>query len=132
MPLRCRVILKHEIILQIMENKTTSPDTTGSLTSLRTPLNISELKKAGTTIKSINLDGDKWVIVDDLPGVYCEGTQYYDLKNVPYINTAGFASLVSLLKSLLMNGVRVQFVNVNEQIRAKMRALGLDHILNCY
>jgi anti-anti-sigma regulatory factor len=41
------------------------------------------------------------------------------------------ASLIDLLKSLLKQGVETQFVNVNDSIKAKIRSLGLDRILNC-
>ena len=82
-------------------------------------------------VKSINLSGDQWIVLDDLPGVFCEGIQYYDLGNIRYVNNSGIASLIELLKSLLQQGVEVQFVNVNERIRNKIKAMGLDHILVC-
>jgi anti-anti-sigma factor len=87
------------------------------------------IRKAG--IKSINLAGNQLVITTELSGVFCQGVQYYDLKNIQFINNAGLASLVDLLKSLLKDGVQVQFVNVNEKIKKKIRELGLDHILIC-
>lgn len=82
-------------------------------------------------IKSINLSGDEWIITDELPGVYCQGIQYYDLKNIQFINNTGMAKLIELLKSLLVKGVEVKFVNVNEKIKNKIKSLGLDPILNC-
>ncbi|MDQ3046936.1 MAG: STAS domain-containing protein [Bacteroidota bacterium] len=87
--------------------------------------------KLNSNIKSISLSGDKWVISDELPGVYCDGIQYYDLKDITFLNNTGFANLIDLLKSLLGKGVEVQFVNVNERIKNKIKSLGLDHILNC-
>jgi ABC-type transporter Mla MlaB component len=114
-----------------MENKTTPPDQAGSPPEIRPPVHISELKKKTPPVKSVNFDGERWVIIDELPGVLCEGTQYYDLKNIGFINAAGLASLIALLKSLLLNGVRVEFVNVSQQIRNRIKALGLDRILNC-
>jgi hypothetical protein len=82
-------------------------------------------------IKSINLSGNEWIIIDELPGVYCEGIQYYDLKNIGYINSMGMASLIELLKSLLEWGIEVQFVNASPAIKNKIKSLGLDHILIC-
>ena len=88
-------------------------------------------KKITSNVKFINLSGDKYVVTDELPGVFCEGVQYYDLKNVDFISNTGMANLVELLKSLLEKGVEVQFVNVNPEIRKKIKSLGLEHILNC-
>lgn len=82
-------------------------------------------------IKSINLFGEQLVITAELSGVFCQGVQYYDLKNILFINNAGISNLIDLLKSLLKQGVRVQFVNVNEKIKKKIKAMGLDHILIC-
>ncbi len=82
-------------------------------------------------VKSISLSGDKVIITDQLPGVYCEGVQYYDLKNIGFINYSGMASLIDFIKSLLERGVEVKFVNVNEMIKNKIRSIGLEHILNC-
>jgi anti-anti-sigma factor len=88
-------------------------------------------KKITSNVKFINLSGDKYIVTDELPGVFCEGVQYYDLKNVDFISNTGMANLVELLKSLLEKGVEVQFVNVNPEIRKKIKSLGLEHILNC-
>ena len=71
------------------------------------------------------------VITDELPGVYCQGVQYYDLKNIVFINYNGMSSLIGFLKSLLEKGIEVQFVNVNEKIKEKIKSIGLEHILNC-
>jgi ABC-type transporter Mla MlaB component len=68
---------------------------------------------------------------DKLPGVYVKGIQYYDLKDVGFINNTGMIRLIDLLRSLLKKGVETQFVNVNDNIKSKIKALGLDHILNC-
>jgi anti-anti-sigma factor len=68
---------------------------------------------------------------DVLPGVYCQGVQYYDLSNVHFINNTGMAILIDLLKSLLEMGIEVQFVNVDEKIKKKINEMGLDKILNC-
>jgi ABC-type transporter Mla MlaB component len=90
-----------------------------------------EEKKIRSRVKSINLSGDQIVITDELPGVYCHGIQYYDLKNIAHINYNGMANLIDFLKSLLENGVEVQFVNVNEKIKNKIQSMGLQHILTC-
>jgi ABC-type transporter Mla MlaB component len=88
-------------------------------------------KKITSNVKFINLSGDQYIVTDELPGVFCEGVQYYDLKNVGFISNTGMANLVELLKSLLDQGVEVQFVNVNDKIKKKIKSLGLEHILNC-
>lgn len=82
-------------------------------------------------IKTIHLSGNQLVITAELSGVFCQGVQYYDLKNIHFINNSGMANLIDLLKSLLKQGVEVQFVNVNEKIKKKIRSMGLDHILIC-
>jgi ABC-type transporter Mla MlaB component len=82
-------------------------------------------------IKNIQLSGGQLVITAELSGVFCQGIQYYDLRNILFINNAGMASLIDLLKSLLKQGVDVRFVNVNEKIRKKIKDMGLDHILRC-
>jgi hypothetical protein len=69
---------------------------------------------------------------DDLPGVYLNGVHYYDLGTVDFINHTGIANLIDILKYLLEQGIKVQFVNVSEAIRNKIRHLGLDHILICH
>lgn len=97
-------------------------------------------KKINSSVMSIRLTPDGLVIRDDqvggddvaeLSGVYCEGVQYYDLRGIEYINNTGMAILIDLLKSLLEMGVEVQFVNVHENIRRKIREMGLDKIINC-
>ena len=82
-------------------------------------------------VKSINLSGDKSIVTAELSGVFCHGIQYYDLKNILFINNNGMAALIDLLKSLLKHGVDVQFVNVNEKIKKKIKSMKLDHILIC-
>ena len=82
-------------------------------------------------VKSINLSGDKLVVTSELPCVFCDGVQYYDLKNILFINNSGIAGLIDLLKSLLEQGVETRFINVNEKIREKIRSMGLDTILTC-
>jgi anti-anti-sigma regulatory factor len=68
---------------------------------------------------------------DRLSGVYCQGVQYFDLSKVQYINNTGMATLIDLLKSLLEMGVEVQFVNVDDKIKNKIKEMGLDKIINC-
>jgi ABC-type transporter Mla MlaB component len=106
-------------------------------------------KKIIDNVMSIRLSPDGLIIKDEpginnrldesaeehntgkLAGVYCEGIQYYDLKGVQFINNTGMAILIDLLKSLLEMGVEVQFVNVDEKIKIKIKELGLEKIINC-
>jgi ABC-type transporter Mla MlaB component len=67
----------------------------------------------------------------DLSGVLCNDVQYYDLKNVPYINNNGLASLVDLLRALTKKGISLRFVNANKKIKAKIKAMGLEKHINC-
>jgi ABC-type transporter Mla MlaB component len=96
-------------------------------------------KKILSNVMSIRLSPDGLIIMDKdeedenllrLSGVYCGGIQYYDLKGVQYINNTGMAILIDLLKNLLEIGVDVQFVNVHEKIRNKIKDFGLDKIIN--
>lgn len=69
--------------------------------------------------------------IDALSGVCIGGIHYYDFKNIQFINNTGIASLIDLLKCLLQQGVKVQFVNVNEKIKNKIKSMGLENILIC-
>lgn len=69
--------------------------------------------------------------VDGLAGVCIEGVHYYDFKNVRSINNTGMASLIDLLKCLLEQDVKVQFVNVSEKIKNKIKSYGLENLLKC-
>jgi len=79
----------------------------------------------------MKIKSDELFPIEKLSGVYLQGVQYYDLTNVQFINHTGMADLIDLLKSLLKKGVEVQFVNVNEKIKNKIKLMGLEHILNC-
>jgi anti-anti-sigma factor len=98
-------------------------------------------RKISSNVMSICLTSDGLVIRDEdktepeeiatkLSGVYCEGVQYYDLNGVQYINNTGMAILIDLLKALLEMGVEVQFVNVHDSIKKKIKAMGLEKIIN--
>lgn len=104
------------------------------------------INKTTTNLRSIHMSGDRFIIREEgplklyygyksmekeLPGVYFKGVQYYDLKNIYFINNTGIANLIDLLKSLLENNVEVRFVNVSEKIKEKIRAMSLDQILVC-
>jgi anti-anti-sigma factor len=78
------------------------------------------------------IPGREEQLENKLPGVLCQGVQYYDLKQVHFINNTGLVSLVNLLKSLLRKGIDVKFVNVCESIKRRIRSMGLDNILNCH
>ena len=88
-------------------------------------------KKIQSSVKTINLSGDKILVTDELPSVYIQGIQYYDLKNIAFINYNGMANLIDFIKSLLEKDTEVKFVNVNEKIKSKIKSIGLEHILNC-
>jgi ABC-type transporter Mla MlaB component len=115
-------------------------------------LHLEAEKKISTNIMSIRLSPDGLIFkdtqsahsnttiteplsyqytTDRLSGVYCQGVQYFDLSSVQFINNSGMATLIDLLKSLLEMGVEVQFVNVDEKIKSKIREAGLDKIINC-
>ena len=106
-------------------------------------LQIEAERKITDNIMSIRLTPDGLIIkdgpekqdsthtTDHLPGVYCQGVMYYDLNNVHYINNTGMAILIDLLKSLLEMDVAVQFVNVDEKIKQRIREMGLENIINC-
>ncbi len=68
---------------------------------------------------------------NEIAGVYFQGIQYFDLKNVYFINNTGIANLIDILKSLLKQGVIIKFVNVREKIKDKFKTMGLDNIFNC-
>jgi anti-anti-sigma factor len=90
------------------------------------------LTSDGLIIREENRPGDENdPAIKELSGVYCQGVQYYDLSGIQYINNTGMAILIDLLKALLEMGVEVQFVNVHESIKKKIKALGLDKIINC-
>jgi ABC-type transporter Mla MlaB component len=114
--------------------------------TMSTPQNnqVEEEQKINSNVMSIRLTTDGLIIKDEtrasdefeagshlLSGVYCQGVQYYDLSGIQYINNTGMAILIDLLKSLLEMGVEVQFVNVHDSIKKKIRALGLENIINC-
>lgn len=68
---------------------------------------------------------------NELAGVYFQGVQYFDFKNVYFINNTGVANMIDLLKSLLQHGVQIKFVNVRKKIRDKFTSMGLESIFNC-
>ncbi len=127
----------------MLNSETGNADIKGNL-----PLNPKEAKNINNIIdiKSIHRAEDRFIIKDEpalkiksdemfpatpLSGVCLEGIQYYDLKNIQFINNSGMAELIDLLKSLLKQGVEVKFMNVNKKLRSQIKALGLDHILIC-
>jgi ABC-type transporter Mla MlaB component len=85
----------------------------------------------GVSTNNVRQLEDQNIRTEELPGVFCAGVQYYDLKNVLYINNTALASLIDLLKSLLKQGKELHLVNVNKSIRKRIKALGLDNVLNC-
>lgn len=116
-----------------MENKsenTIKPEVLGATSATESNSVLTE-KKAGGSVKTINISEDQLIVTDETPGVFIQGVQYYDLKNIGYISYAGMANLVSFIKGTLEKGVEVRFVNVNDKVKAKIRAMGLEHILHC-
>jgi len=95
------------------------------------PLQPMEDKSYKQNVKSIDHSEGQWVISDSSHGVYSHGVQYYDLQNIEFINNSGIAHLIEVLKSLLEEGIEVRFVNVNENIKNKIKALGLEHVITC-
>jgi hypothetical protein len=106
------------------------------------------IRKTESNLKSIHLSGNGFVIKEEapirsyeslrladsgteIPGAYFRGTQYYDLKNIYFISNAGMASLIELLESLIERDVDVQFVNVCDKIKNRIKSLGLEHIIIC-
>jgi hypothetical protein len=74
---------------------------------------------------------DQDIHTEELPGVFCAGVQYYDLRGIDFINNTGLASFVDLLKSLLKQGKELVLVNVHANIKKRIEELGLDHVLKC-
>ncbi len=68
---------------------------------------------------------------EDLAGVLCQGVQYYDFRNIPFISNTGLASLIRILKASLKQGIKLKFVNVNKRIQQKIQTMGLDKFINC-
>jgi hypothetical protein len=108
--------------------------------------NSGVVRKNLHSLKSIHWSGDSFHIKEEaplrsyqayylpeneLPGVYFKGIQYYDLKNIYFINNTGMVNLIELLKSLMEQNVEVRFVNVADKIKEKIKNMGLDHILIC-
>jgi ABC-type transporter Mla MlaB component len=134
-----------------MENNTldaTSGFNSASGNSISGKIQSKVVKKTDSNLRSIHLSGNSFIIKEEapirsyqafrlndsnteLPGVFFHGTQYYDLKNIYFINNTGMANLIDLLESLLEKDVDVQFVNVCDKIKSKIKALGLDQILIC-
>lgn len=82
-------------------------------------------------IQNMNLLSDQQENKAQFSGVFCKGVQYFDLKNIDFISNNDIANLIDLLKSLLKQGIGLQLVNVNKKIKEKVKAVGLDRILNC-
>jgi len=76
-----------------------------------------------------HLTGDR--PLDELAGVCIDGIHYYDFKSLIFLTNTDLASLIDLIKCSLEHGVEVRFVNVNDGIKRKIIAMGLDRILSC-
>lgn len=80
-------------------------------------------------LRRINFSGDKWLRIEDIPGLYYRGIQYFDFKKIEFINNNGLANLIKFLKFYLEKGIEVQFVNLGVAVKNKIRSMGLEHIL---
>ncbi|MFY9311170.1 MAG: STAS domain-containing protein [Bacteroidia bacterium] len=69
-------------------------------------------------------------VTSALSGMYVQGVQYFDFKNVNFINNTGIANLIDILKDLLKEGIEVKFVNVKENIKNKFISMGLDSVFH--
>lgn len=87
-------------------------------------------KQVHSILSDINLEGGRWISEEKFPGMKAN-IRYYDLKNVLFISNTDIATLIELLKSLLVQGIEVQFLNASDKIKSKIKNLGLDHILIC-
>lgn len=94
--------------------------------------------KQGSVLFSASADeSEKNELTDELAqntvlsGVFFNGVQYYDFSRIRFINSNGIANLISILRSLLKQGIQVQLVNVSKKIKDKLTALGLDNIIKC-
>src|SRR3954471_5523966 len=81
-------------------------------------LNSKPEEQAPRNIRRVELFGNRLSIKDEpmtrvefneLAGAYFKGVQFYDLKNVHFINNTGIANLIDLLKCMLEQGVEVKF-----------------------
>ncbi len=68
--------------------------------------------------------------INSLAGVYFQGVQYVDFKNVNFINNTGIANLIDILKDSLKQGIEVKFVNVKDDIKNKFNSMSLDSIFH--
>jgi hypothetical protein len=68
---------------------------------------------------------------EELSGVFYGGIQYFDFKNVHFISNTVMAKLIYVLKTLLKEGVEIKLVNVGENIKNKIKSLGLDQLFKC-
>jgi ABC-type transporter Mla MlaB component len=59
------------------------------------------------------------------------GILTYDLSNVFSINNTGLAHMIDLMKFSLKNGIEVQFINVTEKVKAKIKTMGMFQLINC-
>ncbi len=58
-------------------------------------------------------------------------TNTYDLRNVHYINNTGLAHMIELKRNALKNGIQIYFINVGDNVRSKIQAMGIIHLFNC-
>src|SRR5687768_7149579 len=108
-----------------METKHETQEKNSALESLNEKKQEEKVIPDGEVVmQNIHLSEDKLGRTLKLSGVLCEGVQYYDLKNILYINNTGLANFIDLLKTLLKKGLSLKFVNVNDKIKEKIRSMG--------
>jgi hypothetical protein len=73
---------------------------------------------------------ERKMVKDELPGVFCRGVQYYDLKDIRFITNSRLVSLINHMRALVQQGVEVQFVNVCASIKQKICSLGLNKLFH--
>ena len=113
--------METEIETKLKQNKSDNPES-----KIQDSVLIND-----SILNSSRVADDKLEKESELSGVLCEGIQYYDFKNIPFISNTGLASLIRILKSSLKQGIKLKFVNVNKRIKQKIKTMGLDRFINC-
>ncbi len=80
---------------------------------------------------SFQLPDHPLLIMEELPGVFLDGVQYYDLKGIGFLSSTSLAGIIGLIRILLKQGITVRFINTGDRIRSKIISVGLERIINC-
>jgi hypothetical protein len=65
------------------------------------------------------------------PAYHQNGTTYYDLANLTALSNIEMAKLIREIKNSLRENTETCFLNTNPEIKEKIKALGLDHVIYC-